>query len=465
VGNQRLTVVNRLGLATGLALALVALAHPGVADRATIAVGASLIIVATAVRVAVRQGAASGLPGSARWLAVLWLLAMLGSTAVNDAWHVRALLPPIVAPALLWLGARLGRVGGTMPVVVSIVGVAVLIALHAALQHIGLDPLPRLDEFPGRVVGPFDNPNHLGGFAALALPLALAGYLALCNRSARFPLIVGLGVGVVAIYSCILLAGSRGAIWAALAGSLVVVAGWARASHLQSRRPAWLPLLLLSVSLIAVTRLLQEQPVMQGGAGQVSVGQRLQALSNIAQIVRDLPPVSGTGSSTGDAAETDLTVLHRRVLWRAAWDIFAHNPVLGVGPGRYQQACVQALENMAADRRVVLLSRLQRLDVPRFAHNEWLHSFAEVGLAGTIPWTLLIILWTATSSREVWKGRGGIYLGALGACSAVLVHGLVSYPFYVPTIAGSFWILLGSSYDCVEEHLQDANYFYKQSFA
>ena len=203
---------------------------------------------------------------------------------------------------------------------------------------------------------------------------------------------------------------------------------------------------------------------MQGDAGQVSVGQRLQALSNIAQIVRDLPPVSGTGSSTGDAAETDITVLHRRVLWRAAWDIFAHNPVLGVGPGRYQQACVQALENMAADRRVVLLSRLQRLDVPRFAHNEWLHSFAEVGLAGTIPWTLLIILWAATSSREVWKGREGIYLGALGACSAVLVHGLVSYPFYVPTIAGSFWILLGSSYDYIEEHLQDDNLYYKQSF-
>lgn len=436
MGNQRRAVVNRLGLAAGLALALVALAHPGVADRATIAVGASLIIVATAVRVAVRQGAASGLPGSARWLALLWLLAMLGSAAVNDAWHVRALLPPIVALALLWLGARLGRVGGAMPVVVSIVGVAVLIALHAALQHTGLDPLPRLDEFPGRVVGPFDNPNHLGGFAALALPLALAGYLALCNRSARFPLIVGLGVGVVAIYSCMLLAGSRGAIWAALAGSLVVVAGWARASHLQSRRPAWLPLLLLSVSLIVVTRLLQEQPVMQGDAGQVSVGQRLQALSNM----------------TGDAAETDLTVLHRRVLWRAAWDIFAHNPVLGVGPGRYQQACVQALENMAADRRVVLLSRLQRLDVTRFAHNEWLHSFAEVGLAGTIPWTLLIILWAATSSREVWKGREGIYLGALGACSAVLVHGLVSYPFYVPTIAGSFWILLGISYYYIEEH-------------
>ena len=437
MGNQRRAVVNRLGLAAGLALALVALAHPGVADRATIAVGASLIIVATAVRVAVRQGAASGLPGSARWLALLWLLAILGSAAVNDAWHVRALLPPIVALALLWLGARLGRVGGAMPVVVSIVGVAVLIALHAALQHTGLDPLPRLDEFPGRVVGPFDNPNHLGGFAALALPLALAGYLALCNRSTRFPLIVGLGVGVVAIYSCMLLAGSRGAIWAALAGSLVVVAGWARASHLQSRRPAWLPLLLLSVSLIVVTRLLQEQPVMQGDAGQVSVGQRLQALSNM----------------TGDAAETDLTVLHRRVLWRAAWDIFAHNPVLGVGPGRYQQACVQALENMAADRRVVLLSRLQRLDVTRFAHNEWLHSFAEVGLAGTIPWTLLIILWAATSSREVWKGREGIYLGALGACGAVLVHGLVSYPFYVPTIAGSFWILLGISYYYIEEHL------------
>ena len=429
---QRPAVVNRLGLAAGLGLAMVALAHPGIADRAAIAVGAGVVVVAANLREAVREGSARGLPGPTLWLALLWLLALLGSAAFHDAWHLHALLPPFMSVALLWLGARLGRVGGAMPVFVCIVGVAVLSALHAALQQAGLDPLPRLDEFPGRVVGPFENPNHLGGFAALAVPLALAGYLALCSRGERLPSVVVLGVGgaVVTIYCCLLLAGSRGAIWGALVGSLIVVASWARALHLRSRRPAWLPLLLLTLSLIGVTRLLLEQPIMKGPGGEVSVGQRLQGLSNM----------------TGDRAETDLTVVHRRVLWRVAWDIFAHNPVLGVGPGRYQQACARALENMAGDRRVALLSRLQRLDVPRFAHNEWLHSLAESGLAGTIPWSMLIFLWMATSSREVWKGREGIYLGALGACGAVLVHGLVSYPFFVPTSAGCFWILLGISY-------------------
>ena len=83
----------------------------------------------------------------------------------------------------------------------------------------------------------------------------------------------------------------------------------------------------------------------------------------------------------------------------------AVHPVLGVGPGRYQQACVQALENMAADRRVVLLSRLQRLDVTRFAHNEWLHSFAEVGLAGTIPWNFYALLTLVGVYFTVFTGR------------------------------------------------------------
>jgi len=235
------------------------------------------------------------------------------------------------------------------------------------------------------------------------------------------------GAAIVAIYSGLLLAGSRGAIWAAAAGCIVVVIAFALALRRQQQRPRWIPYLLLLLSLGAVTRLLQERPIMEGPAGEVSVGQRLQALPNM----------------TGKAAENDLTVVHRRVLWKAAWEIFLRNPILGVGPGNYPLVAVKTLETMSEDRRVVLLASLHRLEVSTYAHNEWLHSLAETGLVGTLPWSVLAIFWLLADLHRIGRETSETPIGCAGACGAVLVHGLVSYPLYLPATMGSFWMLLG----------------------
>ena len=431
---QRHTGVGWLSSTTGAGLILVALAHPVLADRATVALVVGLIAITVAIAGTARQGSAQALPRPVGALAILWLVAMLASAATHDVWHPSALLPPVLAVALIWLGGRLAATGQQQPVITSIVIAAVIVAIHAGLQHFGLDPLSRLDDFPKRAVGPFLNPNHLGSLVACVLPLALSAYLILCDRDVQHPwtLRLGLGAAVVAIYSSLLLAGSRGAIWAALAGSLVVLACFARTLALRTRWPAWLPLVVLAMSLMGVTRLLQERAIMEGPAGKVSVGERLQALSNM----------------TGEAAQTDLTVLHRRILWRAALQVFVQDPVLGAGPGSYQQAGAAILDGMPEDPIVVLLQRLHRLEVPRFAHNEWLHSLAETGIAGTLPWSLLVMFWALTGLLGAWRESTTIQRGALGACAAVLVHGLVSYPLYLPATAGIFWILLGISIYC-----------------
>jgi len=407
------------------------MAHPAVTDRGSVAISTGLVIlIAFSWLVARNRRSGSVVPSPASWLAGLWLLVLVGSAAWHGTWQLRALLTPLMSVGLLWVGAWLGSAqSAARPVLLALVAASVMAALHAALQHAGLDPLPRFDEFPRRVVGPFTNPNHLGSLAALALPIAFSGFLALCDRHGSFPRVAGSGLGavVLAIYASLLLAGSRGAIWAAIVGAVIVSCLAGRSLLRQSRRPAWIPVLLLLLSLAGVTRLLQERPIMEGPQGEVSVGQRLQAMSNM----------------TGKAAQSDVTVLHRRVLWRAAWDIFAENPVLGVGPGGYQQSGAALLTRMTEDPRVALLSRLNRLDMPHYAHNEWLHSLAEVGLAGTTPWALLLALTLATSAVRGWKESDGIQRAALGACCAVLTHGLVSYPMYLPASAGAFWLLLG----------------------
>jgi O-antigen ligase len=428
VQKQRFEAVDKLSLACGLGLAAVALAHPVVANRSYVAIAAGVVLLAAGLWAAIREKSVVTLPAMAGWLSLLWLLALYASATLQSSWQWRSLLPPSLSVGLLWLGGRLGRSHNPSTLVHCIVAAALVCACHGLLQHLGADPLMRLDAFPQRVVGPFLNPNHLGSFLALALPLAMATFIPRSQAASRtLPATLITGAAIVAIYSGLLLAGSRGAIWAAAAGCIVVVIAFALALRRQQQRPRWIPYLLLLLSLGAVTRLLQERPIMEGPAGEVSVGQRLQALPNM----------------TGKAAENDLTVVHRRVLWKAAWEIFLRNPILGVGPGNYPLVAVKTLETMSEDRRVVLLASLHRLEVSTYAHNEWLHSLAETGLVGTLPWSVLAIFWLLADLHRIGRETSETPIGCAGACGAVLVHGLVSYPLYLPATMGSFWMLLG----------------------
>ena len=111
---QREPAAVRLGLVTGFCLALVILAHPAVADRSMVAIGAVGAVVVTcwwSVANARLAGGFGGGFGLLTWsLAGFWLLALLGSASVNGTWQLHALLPPVLSISLLWVGAHLGQV-------------------------------------------------------------------------------------------------------------------------------------------------------------------------------------------------------------------------------------------------------------------------------------------------------------------------------------------------------------------
>lgn len=441
---QRLTGGRPLAIGAATALSLLVLAHPALVPRALVAVLVVVPLTLGAAWHVMRSdyGRSSQLHTGVFTLAALWIAALTGSALAHTGWSpdsLPALVPPVLSIAMLWVGSVLSRIrdgaDGTDTkaiILIALVATCAVACLHGILQHLGADPLPRVDTFPQRVVGPFTNPNHLGGLTALVLPVALGGFLLGCRRAPRYA-----AAAVVMIYTGLLLAGSRGAMWAALAGCLVVFAAYLRRLKQLSRRPAWLRTGLLVLVLTAVTLVLQQRPIMQGPRGEVSVGQRLQAMSNV----------------TGPAAAQDLTVVHRRVLWHSAWEIFLQHPLTGAGPGTYAAACARVLQDMAGDPQVVMLARLHRLEPLPYAHNELLHSLAEGGLVATLPWALLIAVAMTALLRRAWAGVDELSGMTLGLCSAVLVHSLVSYPMYLPATAACFWLVLGMSFiDPPEEH-------------
>jgi O-antigen ligase len=84
----------------------------------------------------------------------------------------------------------------------------------------------------------------------------------------------------------------------------------------------------------------------------------------------------------------------------------------------------------------------QQEDTP-YAHNEYLHVWAESGLLGLMGFTGLVGLVLYRAFWGTWRG-GGVYgWAALGAAGAMLVHSLVSYPLRLPLNGLVFWVLLG----------------------
>lgn len=355
---------------------------------------------------------------------------MLLSAATNGSWDRAAVAWPIAACALLGAGWVLSRDLRGLPVVrAGLTVAAVGAAVHALLQHLGIDPFPRTDPFPDRVVGPFANPNHLGGFAAAALPMLISAYLSSWSASPSPDRRAGVrhGAAAVVVYCALLLAGSRGAMWGAVFGCALAVVGYGRAARAGRRPWRWGGPLGLAAALAIATALLWGQPVMRRPVAPVAVRDRIEGMTHVA----------------GRQAVRDPTVLHRLVLWSAARRVIVADPWLGAGPGAFPTAYSAALQAMAADPHVAAMDAGQRRDATRHAHNEILHLWAECGLVALAPFLCVIGLGLRGGARNFLITHDLQGAGALGMAVAILVLAMVSYPLHQPATAVPFWLVLG----------------------
>src|SRR5690349_17603568 len=101
--------------------------------------------------------------------------------------------------------------------------VQVLAALPVAalglMQHFRPELLPAANSYPGRALGPFGQPNRMGGYIVASIPVALALALTAQDRAIR----TGLLIATFGLVFCLVVTYSRGA-WMGLAAGLVVLA-------------------------------------------------------------------------------------------------------------------------------------------------------------------------------------------------------------------------------------------------
>ncbi len=120
-------------------------------------------------------------------------------------------------------------------------------------------------------------------------------------------------------------------------------------------------------------------------------------------------------------------------IWQANLNMVKSFPVFGVGWGNYGY--------------VFPIYTPPHLEAfYRFAHNEYLHILAEVGLAGLLLFLSGIYFWTRTILRKIKitdSNHRGFLIGILGSVSANLFHALGDFNFHIPAIGLIMVVLAG----------------------
>lgn len=251
----------------------------------------------------------------------------------------------------------------------------------------------------GRLQGPFSQPNELGSFAQLTLPLVPAFAVSSRSRSSR-----GLALlAAPAIAAALMLSLSRGA-WLGAIVSTIALAWLAP----RLRRPL---AALVGLGLAAMMLTLAV-----GGPGSAIISARLHSIVD-------------NSASTSD---------QRPAIWEFALRLLGEHPLLGAGPGSLPTASLDAHTSAVA------------LVQPQHAHNVFLAALSEGGLLGGL--TLLALLgvgaWcalqlhrairSATPWRESW-----IPLAATASLAGAAAHGVIDFPWRAPALTFTTWVMAG----------------------
>ncbi len=272
---------------------------------------------------------------------------------------------------------------------------AVAAAAHGLWQYVTGAPMPAywislVETHRTRAYSVVGSPNGLGDFLAFALPVTV-GLAASAGQPRRALLAAAAGVEAAGLLATL----SRGA-WLALAGASAAALVLQPAWRSVNRRRAFLSVTALLLAGVAV---LATPPVRE----------RLAVLVSPHYLERSLQPGG------------------RLYRWNAAYEVLAHAPLTGAGPGQHGGA--------------VAARRLGGI----YTDNYYAKAGAELGLPGLAA-LLWLLLACVRRGRAAAVGRAAPFPLAAGlwvGTTAVILHNAVENIFEIPFLNAHFWLAMG----------------------
>ena len=271
---------------------------------------------------------------------------------------------------------------------------AIPVATLGLMQHFRPDLLPAVNSYPGRALGPFGQPNRMGGYIVASIPLALALAFGAQDRALR----AGLLIATFGLVFCLVVTYSRGA-WLGLAAGLLALA------LALVRWPELLPrpaVLAVSVACLAIPVLL--------------------LLPSIISRIESRPSTAPAWNLPIDP-EREGSGAMRRAIWSGSLDAALRRPVAGYGIGAFREAF---------DRRKSQTMKRLEAEGGRTAdqaHNHYLGILAERGALGLAAFAVLTALTFGAAVMAMASGTPAmgrvLVAGLAGSVVALLAHGLV----------------------------------------
>ncbi|TMQ55954.1 MAG: tetratricopeptide repeat protein [Candidatus Eisenbacteria bacterium] len=328
-------------------------------------------------------------------LVFVLISAVSAAFSIHRGKSLEAMLNLLAITGLFLTAASLVRGTGLLRGVALLEVLAALpVAALGLMQHFRPELLPAGNSYPGRALGPFGQPNRMGGYLIAAIPVALALAIVAQDRALK----VGILVATFGLMFCVVATYSRGAWLGLAAGLLVLAVAFVRWPDLLPR-PAFLAVSVACVSLPILFLL-------------PSVVSRLEARRSAtpAWNLPFDPEREGSGAM-------------RRAIWSGALRATAQRPVIGSGIGAFREAFDRS--------KGTTMKRLEAVGgrTADQAHNHYLGLLAERGVLGLAAFALLTALSLGAAAAALASGTptmGRVLVAGLaGSVVALLAHGFV----------------------------------------
>ena len=272
--------------------------------------------------------------------------------------------------------------------------VAIPVATLGIMQHFRPELLPVANSYPGRALGPFGQPNRMGGYLTALIPIALCLAFIAQDRALK----AGLLIVTFGLTFCLAATYSRGAWLGLAAGLLVLGAAFARWPELAPR-----PVVLgLAVACVALPFAL--------------------LLPSVISRVQSRPSSAPAWNLPIDPEREGSGAMHRAI-WSGALQAATRRPVFGWGIGAFREA-FDVSKNATMKRLEAEGGRTADQ-----AHEHYLGILAERGVLGLAAFAALTALMLGAAATAMASGTPAmgrvLVAGLAGSVVALLAHGLV----------------------------------------
>ena len=300
---------------------------------------------------------------------------------------------------------------------VTVVIMGFIISAIGVLQYFGMDWFRFL--YPAaptsRVFSILGNPDFLGGYLALILPLAL---ILLLNCGLREKAGIFGAISFFVIMLCLFLTGTRSAL-VAFGGSFIFLSVLILLQKGMKRfKRRWSYILIISLVIFFAL----------GFSGRGRIKDFFFRFSTL------LNP---------ETLKADGSVQYRLSVWRTSIAMFKDHPVLGVGPGVFKLHYPIYQANLRTFSPGIPFFSSQESRV----HNEYLQTLAETGIIGTAAFLWLAICIFYSGLKYLYHTKEpkqkNIIIGLLAAISAIFLDSIFAFPFHLTSHTTLFWLFLG----------------------